>query len=752
MNVLKSPLWSNVERILPWFVLAILLFYSYAKFFGHPYGFRWNASTSEIIHVFDIQPEPTLQTGDRIVQIGEITWTEFAADLNTVFFRGVQPGDTVLITIDRAGKRSEISWTYPGFTREEFLDQLYSEWGMAYIFWLAGLLTILFVRPKDDRWLLMALFNFLTAIWLITGSGVSAFHLWGSALVLRMVIWLCVPVYLHLHWVFPQPLGKIPPRVLIAVYGVTFAVVVAQGFQLIPRGMYQFGFLFALLGSFILLVFHLIRQPLARRDLRFLFVSVLLAIALAVIWDVIFQLNQVPRWLGGAGLLGLPLLPMAYLYSAFRRRLGGSELRVNRFFSVYLFVILLGILELPIIVLLDQLLHISGEVLAVGLIAITLTTLAFIWAYPAVERFIETRVFGIPLPSQQILERYSAHITTSLTMHDLSRVITEEILPSLLTRQFAFFYSDQDRLKLITLVGVSEEQLPNEQDIYAWQPQFGRYRPVAVESTQPYDWIRLILPLKLGTRTIGFWLLGRRDPDDWYPQAEISILQSLANQTAVALSNFQQTEQIREMYEANIQRHEQERQKLARDLHDSVLNELAALATSDDVTNLSPRMQETYDAVTQRLREIVVDLRPPMLNFGLRLAFAGLADHLMDRRQDSVQISAQIQADDDFRYTETVEINLFRIVQEACQNAVRYAHAKSILIEGTLTADSISVAVLDDGIGFVTATSLKLNEMLAKKHFGLANMLERANLIGATIQIESQPGQGTQVRMKWQAK
>lgn len=91
MNVHKNSYWSLFENVLPWFVLAILLFYTYAKFFGHPYGFRWDSSGT-IIYVFDKQPEPSLKVGDQIMQIGPLRWEEFQADLRKPFFEGYKPG------------------------------------------------------------------------------------------------------------------------------------------------------------------------------------------------------------------------------------------------------------------------------------------------------------------------------------------------------------------------------------------------------------------------------------------------------------------------------------------------------------------------------------------------------------------------------------------------------------------------------------------------------------------------------------
>jgi hypothetical protein len=86
MKIRTSIPWLIVERVLPWFVLGILLFYTYAKFFGHSYGFRWQASTGVILLVFDHQPQPTLEVGDQIIQIADVTWEQFQGDLRKTFW------------------------------------------------------------------------------------------------------------------------------------------------------------------------------------------------------------------------------------------------------------------------------------------------------------------------------------------------------------------------------------------------------------------------------------------------------------------------------------------------------------------------------------------------------------------------------------------------------------------------------------------------------------------------------------------
>lgn len=746
----NSSLWLIIEQVIPLFVLVILLVYSYAKFFRHSYGFRVDTSTGIVLAVYESQPEPTLQENDRILQIGSVPFKDFQNDLRMSFFKGYKPGDTVPLKIERAGQPVDIPWEYPHFSYYEFSDQLGSEWFVAYAFWLAGVLTVLLVRPKDDSWLLMSLFNFLTAIWVIAGSGLSAYHIWYSALVLRVAVWLCLPVYLHLHWVFPRPLGKLPLLLLWVGYGVAICFAILQGVQLLPGELYSLAFLLAVGGSLILLLIHVWRQPSIRRDFRLPLIVLMLAVAPGVIWSIVEAVFGGSPWYGSAGLLGLPLLPLAYLYTAFRRRLGNQEMRVNRFFTIYLFVILLGIIFLPLIAFLDQVVTLSGKTLIISVVSALITAVAFIWGYSPFEKLVEHRILGIPLASKRLLETYSTRITTSLSLPDLVRVLHEEVFSSLLIRQFAFLHVDQDPVDILSTMGVDTEQIPGVKDLPDLAARSGFYRsPDPRAADQPYAWIRLVLPLKLGDQLIGFWLLGRRDPDDLYSQKEIPVLNSLANLTAIALSNILQTERLKSMYEINISRYEQEKLRLAHDLHDSILNELAALLMRVDAPSLTPDFQQAADELTERLREIVDHLRPPMLAFGLKLALEGFVEDLMDRKQDLVEVQVDIKANDECRYPDAVESNLYRIVQEACENSLRYAHAKKLLIFGRLHEKHIDIRVEDNGRGLDPEISLNPNDLLANRHFGLVGMFERANLIGADLRIDSQPNQGTRIQMLW---
>ncbi|MGH8010749.1 MAG: hypothetical protein ACREQ3_27480, partial [Candidatus Binatia bacterium] len=337
----RRHLLSFYEHAVSWLGLIILLFYSYAFLVRAPYtGFHWQPDGRVFEIYVPATAGATLRENDYLVQIGPLSWTEFQSNLRRRLFDGVQPGERVTLLIQRDGEIVTIPWRFPGFNRNQLLARLGSQWWLGYVFWLTGLAVLLFARPRDARWRLLIAFNFLTALWLVTGT-VSAWRVWYSARVLRMALWLCIPVYWHLHWLFPAPLGHVRTVVWGVIYGLGIGLAGAEWFRLLPRDLFFLGFVFAAGGSWLLLAIHFLFQREQRRDILLLVLLALVAFLPAVAFGVAGTFSTISTLAGGA-LLALPAVPLSYLFVAYRRQLGGLELRANRLVSLYLFLILLG--------------------------------------------------------------------------------------------------------------------------------------------------------------------------------------------------------------------------------------------------------------------------------------------------------------------------------------------------------------------------------------------------------------------------
>lgn len=726
-----------MERSASLAVLLILTAYTIGILFVAPYpGMYIDPSTGRISALF-IDTE-LLHEGDRILQVGSVTWEDYKSDRRVVLFAGLERGDKTEIRAERNAESVSVLWQYPGFSSAEFKSRIFNVWPLAFVFWLAGLTAHLSIRPRDTRRTLFIAANYLTALWLASGS-LSSSHLWESSSLLHASSWLMMPVYLHLHWIFPYPFRS-SGKAWSVLYVIALFGAAGEFFHIIPRGLFQMAFLIAIGGSFLLLIAHYIFQPQERRTIRLLSLSFALAFLPAIFLTIFFASGLAVRE-GLISFLFLPFMPLAYFYLIHRRQLGGMETRVNRIVSTYAFLILLGLIVIIAILIAVQF-EPSPETWAILAAGISILAIILTAAYlTRFQTFVNQRFFGITLPYQNLPETYSSRIAVSDNLPSLLTLLENEVFPSLLVRQYAFLQAQDKTLDVLLAKDVPIEPF----DVDVLTQKAGRYIP-----NLPPDegWLRLILPLKVGDKTLGFWLLGRRDPDDLYPQVEIPILQSLADQTAIALSNILQEEQLRSLYQTDIERTERERKSLARDLHDSILNLLADMYKRLDVNTLPPEFLSDYERLKLRLREIIGNLRPPLLDQGLPFALTELVEDIRDKNEN-LDIALNVQAGEE-KSPENIETHIFFIIREACQNVLRHAHAKTLSISGVVSPRRVDLTIKDDGIGLPFGSNPDFHALLSGRHFGLAGMMERANLIGAKLEISSKPGSGTIIRISWQ--
>ncbi|MEX2584576.1 MAG: sensor histidine kinase [Gemmatimonadota bacterium] len=196
---------------------------------------------------------------------------------------------------------------------------------------------------------------------------------------------------------------------------------------------------------------------------------------------------------------------------------------------------------------------------------------------------------------------------------------------------------------------------------------------------------------------------------------------------------------------------EQERKRIARELHDDTAQTLAALLIrlrllrgADDrqvrEATLDELRKEIGEAL-ERIRRFARGLRPPALDdLGLVPALESHARSL----SESVAVPIRVDADEiEDLLTPQAELALYRIAQEAISNAVRHADPHSVLVRITRRPQGVSLTVTDDGSGFDVEAVISSEE----RGLGLFGMRERAAYVGAHVSIRSEPGAGTSVRV-----
>jgi two-component system sensor histidine kinase UhpB len=218
--------------------------------------------------------------------------------------------------------------------------------------------------------------------------------------------------------------------------------------------------------------------------------------------------------------------------------------------------------------------------------------------------------------------------------------------------------------------------------------------------------------------------------------------QRLEEQVAVRTRVIvQQDEQRKVLLRRMLGATEDERRRLARELHDEIAQLLTVIQLSLHNTGVdSPDMQRANQLLVktqQEIHRIIHDLRPALLDdLGLATAMKSYADdHL--RRQG---LSVNLEIDDQLPSHPEIETVIFRIYQELVTNILRHAHAEHVSVELYQTDGTLVLAVEDDGDGF--------DPEAKSEGAGITGMRERAALVNGVITFDSEAGEGTHVRVE----
>jgi two-component system, NarL family, sensor histidine kinase UhpB len=196
---------------------------------------------------------------------------------------------------------------------------------------------------------------------------------------------------------------------------------------------------------------------------------------------------------------------------------------------------------------------------------------------------------------------------------------------------------------------------------------------------------------------------------------------------------------------AALRAQEEERARVARDLHDEVNQSLTGLLLRLEAVReaappeLEPELAETRTLANQAMRELLSlarQLRPTALDdLGLAAAIAGQVEQL-ERSGPAAELTTEGDFSD---LDDDVQLVVYRVAQESLTNAARHSEAQRIAVTLRRSGDAVELEVADDGRGFAFEQS--------ERGLGIGGMRERALLIGAELTIESRPDHGTTVRL-----
>ena len=814
------------ELLVSLIVLAVLLLFSYTFLFLKPYiGFYMNTNNGEVSEVMP-DAQGYIHEADVILSINGIAVRDLNNSIQGNPTIQTPSGELLHIDLLREGTELKVDLPKPERIKRNIFELLSGEWVIPYPFFIAGLVTILFIRPRSKMRILLYLFFYVYAIWISAGQ-ISATGYWDANVVMRIFIWLSVPISFNLHWYFPNPFPRLKRGVTALIYGIPTGMALLDSLGLLPSGLYLFGFVLSMGSALTILIIKQIKFKNLRGLLWPLLAAYLLAVVPILFMVIMMFLGMAPPQ-SNMALIGLTAIPGFYFFTAYKTNLKQDVPRINFAMNLYTggvaatfflsFIVAMtpdmsinpllqhllsfganffigltgfGVLLImpalandqidlfqnkayslrfsanrlaafinylffvsPLYILLLILLPESSiaslsVMLYASLISIAGTGISIL-LFQRFLRFFDRVVLGIKVSPESLIHQFTKKITLSLDYESLTRLLKEEVLPSLLIRESALILlNDQSKPRTLLRTGVSDSDHQAVVDLtqaYAQEKRSSHF-----ETSQIIPWVNLTVPLHLEEQIIGFWYFGWRDPNNMYDMTFETVLKTLANQIAITLLNIHQSELLQSLYNVNVERQEAEKASIARDLHDVLLPSLGYLVELQSNDSNQRDFEKAIQQINDMIREIMSGLRPSSLDMGLPIALEELADEPEAQIGGKMEIITQLHAPTPQNYDQSVALHLYRIVQQACRNAYEHADAQSIIITGDFKENEITLSVKDDGVGMPFQGIPNLSKLLANHHFGLANIFERAKIIDAQLSLQSSPKQGTELKISWKA-
>lgn len=269
----------------------------------------------------------------------------------------------------------------------------------------------------------------------------------------------------------------------------------------------------------------------------------------------------------------------------------------------------------------------------------------------------------------------------------------------------------------------------------------------------------ITIPLEAQNQRLGVMNLLYK-PKHLLSEADLDLLAAIGIQVSEIVANawlrlkLAEKEMARQaLLESLVEAQEEERSRLARELHDgagqmltSLLVRLKTLEKKATSTEIHQGIDATLEVVSEtieQVRDLSYRLRPVALEeFGLSVALEMLV------RETATEAGLKMACDLDpagLPVPAGMDVTLYRIAQEAITNILRHARATEIAVNLSHTATEIALDIIDDGQGFIPHF---VSNSADKRHLGLISMQERAAIIGGSLEIDSAPGHGTAIRVR----
>ncbi len=736
-----------------------------------PYdGLKWKTSNGEVTQIYKSGPaqEAGIRLGDLVTQIDGID-----LDQARPIYGSKQASDTTRLTLSRNGELRQVQLKLAAAPWPVFTSRL-TYLILAAAFWLLGLLP--FWQRKSDP---ITQSFLLLCIWGATALWVIQLAFWRFEWAHRLM-YASVPLsgasFLHFHLLFPYQRNRkhwkwlcqsgyliaITLALLFLLYG--SLGVKARAYALgipgnLPALLVQLMFMLTILvGLLLLLSAHRSALGHTRRQVRLVVFGTLIGFSPLIPYGIsnMLELSIISSDLA---MMSLIVVPTVYMISINRSDLMKIDSLLYRVLVYLLVALLLLASYLGVWSLIAMISPRIAQMPVTGALVSLLVAVSLSPAQRLAQKSLYQLFYGSSYDYSEVLSDSWRTLVETPNSQRLVEVLTSRVTKEIGTKNAGLWINQKE--EFVWLGGSTETpgalKLPSE---VMSRLQAGKvvHQPLSAAAEFPKlnFTARWWVPLVLFGELLGVWAVGAKVNDDSFSQTDDRLIRAIACQAALILKVTRLVEQLRDQlaksesyrqelsqaYEVLVQTREDERARLARDLHDEVIQAFHGIRIGLQLLPDKKVQKEQLQIIIGDIQQAIVyarrlcqGLRPVALESGLIGGIQSLIREITQPAQITVTMSV---SPGDPCFNKEIEITLYRIVQEALNNIVKHAQAKQAEIQVNVQDNRIMLFVQDDGIGFDCAK-------IEGKRFGLIGIRERVVALGGKLTIESAPGEGTAI-------
>jgi signal transduction histidine kinase len=717
------------------------------------------------------------QIDDRIIKVAELPPSEWYR------LSGISNGQIIPVQVERNGQVQTLDVQIAPVSLQGNFDRLLP-FLVALGFWIAGSYVLAFSRSGNQANLFFLLSQ--SAVMALTCGAISAYGPdWTKIGFQCGILWLGA-FAVHLHLVFPARVGwkneqKKGYVLVIMTASLAFCYFMdnALGIRLLPAAM-VWGLTFLIFGiDMIAVILALVQSykkassALERHQVGIITLSSLLGIipvvALILIPQVI--LGQ-PIVSFEMAFLALLAIPVGYGFAIFHYKLIGVSRTINRGMAIVLVALVItGCYSLWFSISTKYISPTISQSPLWGLLTTVVLAGVTVKLYGILVRFVNKILYGGWYDYRSVIEQ----ARNSLTSTDLNResvgstlcqVIGQsmrlETVSLVLPEGTKFTYEDKRPIQIEKLsedlcsefMKQAENLVGEKEGFLSWDSDLDPVFPKRGDKNTPLPQ-HLVLLRGKDSLALGVLLFAQKRDGETLSESDFDILKVVTHQAQVTLENVKLLEEVQKhsekigrLHRQVLRGREEERKRLARDLHDLIIQSLVGVnyQIAEIRIGLDSRQEEdivkTQSQIKEligELRQICADLRPPTLDV---LDFSEAIQTKVAEIEESASFRARvyIEGNEDQDINEDVRLCIYRFVQESLINVHKHAQADHVEVWVQVTSEKVTVMITDNGTGFEVPA--RLEKLVPDRHYGLIGLKEMVEAVNGNFQIDSSPGQG----------